>query len=361
MRILVLFTVTLACANDRVRPPAPPLPAETQPAAAGPAPAAASSRAEALAAELAALAQPTDGTIAATVIHLPSGARASVNGDRRLPMMSVFKLPLALNMLRDIDAGRRRFDDRIALTERELRPGISPIADAWQRGERTPTLETLLRTVLLDSDNTSGDKMVTLGGGGAVHTASLHALGLHDISIAEQEIEIQARLDCVGVRAPEAGWTPTAIAGCRSSRDAVAAALRHEITTAPNAASADGLAALLVALDGGRLLLPGSQTWLMNALSETRLGAGRLRAGLPAGTRLAHRTGTGPTLDGVNLATNDIGLVWLPDGSRLAIAVLTAGRGGDDASRDATIAAIARLSYAAFAKTASPSQPSVAR
>lgn len=305
-------------------------------------------RAAALASELRAIAAVGEGTVAATVIHLPSGARASVHGDQRLPMMSVFKLPLALNMLRDIDAGRRRFEDVIPISEAELRPGVSPVEKAWRRGEKSPTLETLLRTVLVDSDNTSGDKLVTLAGGGPAHTASLAALGLHDIAIAEQEIDIQARLDCPGVAAPAAGWTPAAIERCHASPEAVKRAMQHEIAAAPNAASTDGLAALLVAIDSGRLLAPRTQAWLMDALVATQIGAGRLRAGLPPGTRLAHRTGTGGSRDGVNLATNDIGLVALPDGSRLVIAVLTAGRRDEDAAREGPIAAIARAAYAAF-------------
>jgi beta-lactamase class A len=309
-------------------------------------------QAERLEAQLRAIAAASDGTVAATVIHLPSGARASVHGDARLPMMSVFKLPLALAMLREIDAGHRKLGDVVPLTARELRPGVSPVAEAWARGDKAPALERLLRTVLVDSDNTSGDKLVTLGGGGPAITARLAALGIRGIAIAEQEIEIQGRIDCPGVAAPVLGWTPAEIAGCRPKADAVAAAVRHEIAAAPNAASSDGLAALLVAIDGKLLLAPSSQDWLMARLSETRTGGQRLRAGVPAGTRVAHRTGTGMTRGGVNVATNDIGLIWLPDGSRVAVAVLTAGRGGDDAARDATIAAIARAAYAAFTGSA---------
>ena len=305
-------------------------------------------RADRLAEQLRTIAA-ADGTIAATVIHLPSGARASVHGDLRLPLMSVFKLPLALVTLHEIDAGRRHLDDVVALTASELRPGVSPVAQAWQRGDKAPRLEVLLSTVLLDSDNTSGDKLVTLGGGGAALTERLRTMGIHDVWIAEQEIEIDARIDCPGVAAPAAGWTPAAIGRCRPTRDAVEAAVRHEISAAPNTSSTDALAALLVAIDGGSLLSAATQRWLIDALSATRTGPGRLRAGVPAGTRVAHRTGTGVTRNGVNVATNDIGLIWLPDGSRLAIAVLTAGRGDDDAARDATIAAIAHTAYAAFA------------
>lgn len=344
MRIPALLLIIAACSAPETparTPPPSPAPRRDHAAPVDP-------RAQPLQAQLQAIASAADGTVAATVIHLPSGARASVHGELRLPMMSVFKLPLALLALRDVDAGRRSLTDTIPLTARELRPGISLLAEDWQRGEHTPTLERVLRTVLVNSDNTAGDKLVTLGGGGAALTAALNALGIREVVIAEQEIEIGARLSCPGISPPRDGWTPDVIARCRVSPAATLAALRHEVASAPNAASTDGLAALLVAIDGGALLSAGSQTWLVDALVATQIGARRLRAGLPAGTRLAHRTGTGGTHSGVNLATNDIGLVWLPDGSRLAIAVLTAGRSAGEAEREATIAAIAHAAYAAF-------------
>jgi beta-lactamase class A len=271
-----------------------------------------------------------------------------------LPMMSVFKLPLALEMLREIDAGRHRLDEPVPLTAGELRPGVSPLAEAWHRGAKAPSLETMLGALLLESDNTAGDKLVTMLGGGAAITDRLHGLRLDGIVIAEQEIAISARINCPGAAAPSYGWTPKSIATCHAPRRAVAAALQHEIVAAPNAASTDALVALLVAIDRGDLLSSTGQRWLVDALAATQVKPERLRAGLPPATRLAHRTGTGETRDGVNLATNDIGLVSLPDGSRLAIAVLTAGRRGSEAALDATIAAVARAAYAVFTAPASP-------
>ncbi len=58
-----------------------------------------------------------------------------------------------------------------------------------------------------------------------------------------------------------------------------------------------------------------------------------------------HKTGTSGTKNGVTSATNDIGLITLPDGRRVAIAIfVTDSRAGDDA-RDAVIARIAKAAY----------------
>jgi len=306
-------------------------------------------RARALEEKLSATAKASGGNVSVTVIHLPSGARASVNGDKRMPMMSVFKLPLALVALDDVDAGRRHLSDAIAISEAEIRPNVSPIAEAWAKGEKSPTLERILLTVIQDSDNTSGDKLVTLLGGGAAITARLRAMGLTGIDVVEQEIEIAGRLQCPGVASPPAGWSPSAIHSCADpGAPAKLAAARHEMETSPNAATTDALAAMLVKLARGEILSPMSRAWITATLDGTHTGAGRLKAGLPPQTRFGHKTGTGDTIEGLNVATNDIGIVNLIGGGQLAIAVLTSGLPGDDAARDRVIADIGREAYDAF-------------
>ena len=68
-------------------------------------------------------------------------------------------------------------------------------------------------------------------------------------------------------------------------------------------------------------LSPAANAFLLQTLTHSITGSGRLRAGLPAGTALAHKTGTSGTHGGGTAVTNDIGLVTLPDGRKLAVAV----------------------------------------
>jgi beta-lactamase class A len=57
---------------------------------------------------------------------------------------------------------------------------------------------------------------------------------------------------------------------------------------------------------------------------------------------MMHQTGSSGTRDGVAFATNDVGLIALPDGRRLAIAVSVTDSKADEATRDAVIAQIAQ-------------------
>jgi hypothetical protein len=58
-----------------------------------------------------------------------------------------------------------------------------------------------------------------------------------------------------------------------------------------------------------------------------------------------HKSGTSDTRNGLTSATNDIGLITLPNGSRLAIAVFITDSTADEATRDAVIARIAKAAY----------------
>src|SRR5215469_13557678 len=78
---------------------------------------------------------------------------------------------------------------------------------------------------------------------------------------------------------------------------------------------------------------------------ESVPGARRIKGQLPAGTVVAHKTGTGGTRDGITSATNDIGIITLPDGRHLAVAVFVSDSAADDTTREALIARIAKAAW----------------
>lgn len=80
-------------------------------------------------------------------------------------------------------------------------------------------------------------------------------------------------------------------------------------------------------------------------MTNTSTGPNRLRGLLPAGTKVAHKTGTSNTTNGMTAATNDIGLITLPGGKTLAIAVFVSDSPADTAVREAVIAQVARAAF----------------
>ncbi len=71
----------------------------------------------------------------------------------------------------------------------------------------------------------------------------------------------------------------------------------------------------------------------------------RISGDLPKGTPVAHKTGSSDTDHNFTPATNDIGLITLPGGRKLALAVFVSDSTADEATRNKVISKIARIIY----------------
>src|SRR5213079_1001602 len=102
---------------------------------------------------------------------------------------------------------------------------------------------------------------------------------------------------------------------------------------------------LLAALQYQGGLSRESQGLLLKLMIEAIPGANRLKGELPAGTVVAHKTGTGGTQKGITSATNDIGIITRPDGRHRAVAAFVSDSTADDDTRDAIIARLAKAAW----------------
>ena len=78
-------------------------------------------------------------------------------------------------------------------------------------------------------------------------------------------------------------------------------------------------------------------------MTESIPGAKRLKGELLAGTVVAHKTGG--TQNGITSATNDIGIITLPNGTHLAVAAFVSDSSADEATRESVIARIAKAAW----------------
>jgi beta-lactamase class A len=125
------------------------------------------------------------------------------------------------------------------------------------------------------------------------------------------------------------------------------AALVRHLADPRDTATPRGMLIFLSKLAGGELLSAVSTRLLLKIMLQTRTGPGRLKAGLPRHALLAHKTGTSRTELGLNAATNDVGLITLPDQRRYALAAFLTGSILEDAARDGLIADVARAAVRA--------------
>ena len=269
--------------------------------AAGRAPAGVTAPAE----RLAAIERQSEGTLGVAILDAGSGAVVGHRLDERFPLCSTHKVLSAAFVLARVDAGADRLDRRVAYGAGAVLPH-SP-ATAPQAGRASLTMGELCAAAVTLSDNTAANLLLDSFGGPAALTAHLRRLG-----------DGVTRLDRTEPTLNEAGRD--------DPRD----------TTTPRA-----MAGLLRRLALDAALTEGSRSLLQGWMTGCRTGLGKIRAGVPAGWRVGDKTGSG---GGDRHASNDVAVIWRPDGrAPLVVAAYTVDMPGDDAGRDAILAAVGRL------------------
>ena len=120
---------------------------------------------------------------------------------------------------------------------------------------------------------------------------------------------------------------------------------RDESAQYRNWATPEAMVVLLRALHEGRGLSEPSRALLLRLMTQTPTGSRRIKGLLPVGTVVAHKTGTSGTVKGLTPATNDVGLVTLPNGRHLAVAVFVSDSMANDSAREKVIARVARAAW----------------
>lgn len=229
-------------------------------------------------------------------LDLTTGQSISVKGNTPFPMASTVKVAVAALYLAQVDHGRRSLDDTIN--------GVP--------------VRRLMDRMLINSDNRATDiLMKDLGGPNALH------VWLQDN----------------GVR------------GLRVDRN-IAQLLnaKRDLWDRRDSSTPMAMVELLGKIYRAELIRPASRNYLLDVMGRCKTGKNRMKALLPFGTPVEHKTGT------LNGYTSDVGFVSLPGGRRIAVAIFA--RGG--ANRPRTIAESARVIYDGFRTALTwPFQPPV--
>jgi beta-lactamase class A len=80
--------------------------------------------------------------------------------DELFPMQSVFKLPIAIEVLRQVDEGKIELDHEILLGADDAREGVTMIVVSSRA-----TVRKLLEAMVVSSDNVACDRLLALVGG----------------------------------------------------------------------------------------------------------------------------------------------------------------------------------------------------
>jgi beta-lactamase class A len=229
------------------------------------------------------------------------------------PMQSVFKLPLALTALHLVEQGRFPLDQPIhfLLGDRILPDTYSPLQDKYPDADVEVPLLELLRLSTSLSDNVAADILLQVVGGIPAVDSYMASIGVTGFHLQDSEHGLH--------RDPTAQY-------------------RNWFEPA-------SVVQMLRRLSDGSLLTPEHTQLVLKWMQDTPHGSQQLKGNLPRGTIVMHKTGSSDLVNEMTPATNDVGLITLPDGRRLAIAVFITDSTADDATRNGVIARIARAAY----------------
>jgi beta-lactamase class A len=267
---------------------------------------------ESLRQQLRSIAAEVHGKVTVACALPGSSLNCDLEPDAHPPMQSVFKLPLGLAILHQVEQGKFTLDQPIRFLPSDLilpKP-YSPLQDEFPKADVDVPLRTLLQMTVNLSDNTAADILLRLVGGTKPVSEYIASLGIAGFHLLDGERALHRELQ-----------------------------LQYRNWFEPR-----GAVQLLRRIADDSPLTP-EHTELLLTWMQPSARTNRIQADLPAGTIVAHKSGSSDVTNGLAHATNDIGLITLPDGRTLAIAIFVTDSTADSAIRDKAIAKIAKAAY----------------
>lgn len=264
---------------------------------------------DAAARQLAALEESAGGRLGVALLDSATGRLSGHRIDERFGMCSTFKWPLSAAVLHAVEAGRITLDQPVPYSAADLL-AYSPVTKE-NVAKGSLTVGEMVEATITTSDNAAANLLLPLIGGPEGMTRQLRAWGdpVTRLDRMEPAMNLVVKDD---------------------PRD----------TTTPAA-----MAALLNKTLFGDALNQASRKRLVDWGIATVTGAKRLRAGMPAGWRIAHKTGTAMAPE-MPSKYNDIAAIFPPEKPPILIAAYYESGVRSSKMRDedeAVLAAVGRI------------------
>jgi beta-lactamase class A len=260
------------------------------------------------------IADGSGGRIGVYAVDLTNGREISVLGNQRFPMASTSKIAIAATFMEQVEKGRYTLTSELPL--------MVPVASSRFSGDKAPVVPgkyfsavDLIEMMITRSNNQATDALLAAVGGPAKVNDWARRNGIAEFNITR---------DIATLVRDDGEIDPARTIDIRDS------------------ATPQAMVKLLSGLYQGKFLSASSRRVIMGAMERCRTGTRRIKAMLPDGAQVAHKTGT------LNNTASDIGIIRTPDGHAIAVAIYVTGQGSKPA-RDAKIANIARAIYDGYA------------
>lgn len=233
------------------------------------------------------------------------------------PTFSVFKFPLALAVMNKVDEGVLKLDQKVHLSSSDLPfQEYSNLIKKYPSGGVDVPLREILTDTLVYSDNNGCDFLLNLIGGPKAVQSYLDSIGVKGMTIASTEGQMHMSTDFL----------------------------------MSNKTTLWAMEALLKKLDQNEILSDESRTFIKKTMEGSQTGVNRIKALLPEGTVVAHKTGSGPRIEGIAIGINDAGIVRLPDGKSLIMITFVKNSKESDQTIERMMAEMSKAAWDYFVK-----------
>jgi beta-lactamase class A len=280
-----------------------------------------------------------DGKLGVSVKHLGSGEAASLNGGELFPTASVFKVPVIVELYRQVDAGAISLDEKNTLVERDKVPGSGILRELGEGLELS--LRDLIELMMILSDKTATDLLTERVGMDDVN-ATLRELGLKRTRVVADCRDIL--FDLIGLSdIPDEERTIGLYR--EKSREGAGKGTWSLGTERNDVTTPDEMLRLLEMIFNGDAASRRSCEAILETMHRCQTGGYRIAKYLPRGKiDFAHKTGSLPGI------RNDAGIVTLRvTGESYIISCFTKGAADVYAAEEA-IAQASKNVYEHFTK-----------
>ena len=273
-----------------------------------------------------------EGTIGIAVKHLQTGEEVLVEGDTLFPTASVFKLPLLVELYRQVEEGHISLDQRLVMTEEAKVPGSGILR------ELSPGLEMKARDyvtlMMMLSDNTATDMLLDLVGIENVDK-NLRRMGFDKTRVVASCRDMLFDLAGLGDLKPEERSFKVYMERRKFNPNSKALGVENNDVTTPRE-----MMRLLEEIFSGKVLSRGSCDAILEMMKKCQTGSNRIPKYLPREkVEMARKTGS---LSGI---VNDVGVIYLREkGEQYILCFFTKGLAKSSEGEEA-IAKVSKIVY----------------
>ena len=282
-----------------------------------------------------------EGTVGVSARHLETGRCIQHNADDVFFTASTLKVPVLVELYRQVDRGDIDLNQRVELTDNLRVPGSGILKE--MTACLSPTVHDLAMLMIIISDNTATDILYDLVGGDNLNN-TMRQLGLLKTRIPMTVRELL--FSVVGLDPNNPDHTYAVCTERLFNAEYVPDGAGYDLNRSDVSSPGD-MCRLLELLYSGDILSPASREGALDILKRQQLRT-VIPYALPVGTRVAHKTGY---YLGVRA---DVGIVFSPTGPYTVAIMAKHVTCPDRMAFDLSLAALARAIYDTLVEVSDP-------